>query len=112
MNCLLVNQLATPGLGSLMGRRFVAGTVQLALAVSGFLLVMAWFVQLFVKMYREAAGSAPQLERFSWTGKAGAVLFIASWLLAWFTSISLLRQSSGPESPLPPRALPPKLDSR
>lgn len=109
MNCLLVNQFATPGLGSLMGRRIVAGTIQLTLAVAGFLCVIAWFVQILVKTYRETAGYAPLPNSFSWTGELGAILFIASWVLAWFTSISLLRESKNTEPP-PLHPLPPKLD--
>ena len=35
-NCALINQLATPGLGSLMAGRLVAGIGQLLLAVAGF----------------------------------------------------------------------------
>jgi hypothetical protein len=112
-NCLLVNQLATPGLGSLMGRRIIAGALQLSLAVLGFVLVIAWFVQ---KMYRLISELPPDSGPYSWTGKAGAILFLASWLLAWITSLSLLRESrkhpaENPVAPpLPPsRPLPPKL---
>src|SRR6267142_5883224 len=43
--CLILNQFATPGLGSLMARRWFAGTGQLVLAVAGFCLLVGWFVQ-------------------------------------------------------------------
>ena len=46
-NCALINQLATPGLGSLMGGRIFAGIGQLILAVAGFIMVTGWFIQLF-----------------------------------------------------------------
>ena len=38
-SCVLINQCATPGLGSLLCRRFFSGTGQLLLAVAGFVLV-------------------------------------------------------------------------
>jgi len=38
-NCILVNLAATPGLGSLIGRRYLAGSGQLALALVGFVLL-------------------------------------------------------------------------
>lgn len=113
MNCLLVNQLATPGLGSLMGRRFLAGILQLTLAIAGFVLVVAWFFQ---RTYRLISELPPDAGAYAWFGKAGGILFVASWLLAWITSLSLLRQSrKNPEVhpatpvPLPARPIPPKL---
>ena len=39
-NAALLNQLATPGLGSLMAGRWLAGVGQLALAVAGFVMVV------------------------------------------------------------------------
>jgi hypothetical protein len=113
MNCLLVNQLATPGLGSLMGRRILAGIVQLALALLGFTLVIAWMVQ---RTYRIISELPPATGGYSWFGEAGGIMFAASWLLAWVTSLSLLRESrnddgANPAAPPPPpsRPVPPKL---
>jgi hypothetical protein len=110
MNCLLVNQFATPGLGSLMGRRFLAGAVQIILAFAGFLLVIVWFIQILVKTYRDAAELPPLAMQFAWTGKVGAILFIAAWLLAWITSIDMLRQARASSNKNAAAFLPPKLD--
>jgi hypothetical protein len=110
MNCLLVNQFATPGLGSLMGRRFLAGTVQITLAVAGFLLVIVWFIQILVKTYRDAAELPPLAVQFAWTGKVGAILFIAAWLLSWITSISMLRRARTSSDQNVANPVPPKLD--
>jgi hypothetical protein len=90
--CLLLNQFATPGLGSLMARRYVAGSIQLLLAIVGFLLFLGWFLQLFTGMYRMAAGLEDQPAQRSWLAWGGVLLFTASWLLAWPTSISVLRE--------------------
>ena len=40
-----MNQFATPGLGSLMGRRIIPGLGQLLLFLFGFLLFLFWFVR-------------------------------------------------------------------
>jgi hypothetical protein len=41
-NCILTNQLATPGLGSILAGRKVAGIGQLLLATAGCILVCVW----------------------------------------------------------------------
>lgn len=107
-NCLLVNQLATPGLGSLMGGQIIAGTVQLILALVGFCLVIGWFVETCMDLYRQMNNLPPEPNSYSWMGKTGLLAFTAAWLLAWITSLSLLRQArqnepaATPSKPLPP----------
>lgn len=100
-NSVLINQLATPGLGSLLAGRWVAGIGQLLLAVAGFVMVVAWFVAVMVQMYRQINGnSAPK--PVGWLGEAGAGTFAAAWLWALVTSFSLLRESKDtPDAPPP-----------
>jgi hypothetical protein len=105
--CVLINQLATPGLGSIIGRRFVSGAGQLLLAVGGFVMIVGWMVRFYYDSYREAIGQKPVGGPYGWWGKWGLILFGAGWLWALFTSLSLLRQAkrnppAGPE-PVPPR---------
>src|ERR1044071_7671109 len=92
--CVLINQCATPGLGSWLGRRRVAGGGQLLLAVTGFLLMTAWLIRFF---YGRIAAQlmekpAPPVT-YGWWGKWGLIVFGASWVWAWFPSISLLRET-------------------
>jgi hypothetical protein len=109
-NCAIVNQLATPGLGSLMARRYLAGTLQLLVALVGFGLVMGWFAQLMVSFYRLVSGLSPEPYPYPWMGKAGALIFFLSWLLAWPTTISVLREARKAEADKPPaKPVPPKL---
>jgi hypothetical protein len=107
-NCFLVNQFATPGLGSLMGGRWVAGIGQLLLAVAGFVLVIAWFVLVMIREFGSLSlqdNSATTLPAH--LGEAGGLTFAASWLWALVTSLSLLRDSKKPGDPgsggVPPR---------
>jgi len=102
-NSFLINQLATPGLGSLMAGRFIAGLGQLALALIGFGLILAWFVALMSQIYRQMNGdSSPQ--SVAWLGEAGAIVFAASWIWALLTSVSLLQEARANEPPIaPPR---------
>jgi hypothetical protein len=90
--CLIINQFATPGLGSFMAGRYAAGTVQLVLAVLGFVCFLGWFAQVCVKTYRLIEELPPVPERHPWLGRVGVLLFAAAWLLAWVTSLSLLRE--------------------
>src|SRR5260370_1435558 len=108
-NCLIVNQLATPGLGSLMAGRFVAGTVQLALSLFGFCFIMGWFLQIFMQLYRQMNELPPQPPPYPWMGQAGVIIFASAWLLSWITSISVLRESRRNEAAQPPPAVPPKI---
>ena len=91
-NSFLINQLATPGLGSLMAGRYVAGAGQLLLALIGFGLVLAWFCVFFFQMYQQVdSDTAPK--SVAWLGEAGAVIFLAAWLWSLVTSLSLLREA-------------------
>jgi drug/metabolite transporter (DMT)-like permease len=94
-----MNQLATPGLGSLMARRYLAGTGQLLLALLGFGLIVAWFICLMIQIVHQAddqGGSAPSV---AWLGELGAAVFAVSWVWALVTSLSLLRDAKASEPP-------------
>ena len=104
ITCLIANQFATPGLGSLMARRYVEGVIQLTLAIVGFTFFLGWFLHQFNVLYRLIADLPEQPARYPWLGKAGVLIFLASWLLAWPTSIHVLLQArkAGPEKLVPP----------
>ena len=101
-NAALVNLLATPGLGSLMAGRWVAGLGQLAVAVAGFVMVVVWFFKVMIQYYGQVTGEV-QVRPVGWIGEVGAILFVASWFWALVTSVSLLRQAKagGPAEPGP-----------
>ena len=101
-NCFLINQLATPGLGSLMAGRPVAGIGQLLVAVAGFVLVMVWFALRMSQLYNEVVNDA-QPQSAAWAGEAGAALFAAAWLWSLVTSLSVLRETRTSEPALPPK---------
>jgi hypothetical protein len=109
LNCLLVNQFATPGLGSLMAGRVIEGIIQLLLAVVGFCCVVGWFAQITYVTYRQISENQPASLPPFWLGKIGLILFTASWLLSWITSLSLLRTASKNEAKYPPKLPPPKI---
>jgi hypothetical protein len=103
-NCVLINQLATPGLGSLMAGRRLAGTGQLLLAVAGFAMATGWFLLVLTSTYNTLVNDMPTKTPV-WLGVAGAMVFLVSWLWALVTSLQLLRSAKG-SSPL---ELPPRL---
>ena len=90
----MLNLLATPGLGSLMGRRWIAGGGQLILAVTGFTVVAVWFCKVMVPYYGLMFGDEPppllNFKMLAW----GAALFAAAWLWSAVTSNSLMREAS------------------
>jgi hypothetical protein len=103
-NAALINQFATPGLGSLLAGRKLAGAGQLLLAVAGFGLMLMWFVRLMRDYYGliSDAAAAPQLH---WGGLiSGGALFLVAWLWSLVTSLQLLRAvPKNVPSGLPPR---------
>lgn len=103
-NSALVNQLATPGLGSLLAGRYVAGAGQLLLALAGFGMVLGWFALIMIQTYNDIEGQTASSKSYGWLGEAGAITFAVSWLWALVTSLSLLREAGRQESesPTPP----------
>jgi hypothetical protein len=97
-NSFLINQLATPGLGSLMAGRYLAGIGQLALALLGFGLLIAWFISLMTQMYRQLTTDAPA-RSVAWLGEAGAAIFVLAWIWSLVTSLALLREARASEPP-------------
>jgi hypothetical protein len=99
-----MNQLATPGLGSVMAGRRVAGTGQLLLAVAGFVLVIGWFGLTASNTYNQIVNDA-EPRPAGWLGEAGGVSFMGAWVWAWVTSFQILRCVQEKE----PTRLPPRL---
>lgn len=108
-NCFLVNQFATPGLGSLMGGRIAAGIGQLLLAFLGAGLVIYWVFKTFAEEFNLPDMETP-ISYAKW-GLSGALFFIASWLWSLLTSISMMRQAKEQEPGNPPRPTPPIINS-
>lgn len=103
-NSALLNQCATPGLGSLLAGRYVAGTGQLLLAIAGFVMVVGWFILVLIQMYHQITGGA-EPKSAAWLGWAGAATFVAAWLWALVTSLQLLSAAKKNEA----RNVPPRL---
>lgn len=89
---LVINQFATPGLGSLMSGRYIAGSIQLVLAVVGFCLIVAWFFLVLMAAYSiaETTGEPKPPHAVGW---AGLICFGAAWIYSLFTSVSILREA-------------------
>ena len=102
-NCLLINQLATPGLGSIMAGRVWPGIAQLTLAAAGCGLVIAWFAQVSVQVYKQFT-AGEESHPSGRLGQIGAAVFVLAWLWALSSSLDILRAARGTEaSQTPPR---------
>jgi 4a-hydroxytetrahydrobiopterin dehydratase len=96
-NAMLMNQLATPGLGSLMAGRWAAGTGQLICSTTGCILLIIWFFKLMSQYYGQidfsgtgGGGASVSVKPVAWMGWWGAGLFIGSWIWSGITSLSLM----------------------
>lgn len=91
-NCALLNQFATPGLGSLLARRFVAGAGQLGIFLVGFVLFVAWFVD-EMRQYYDLMFSDHEPHVPHWPVWVSVGLCALAWLWALVTSLSLMRKA-------------------
>ena len=96
-----MNQLATPGLGSLLAGRTLPGIGQLLLAITGFFMVTTWFVLFDIQLIRQAMYDEPR-RPLGWLGLCGAGFFVAAWLWALFTSLSVRRSALADDPAQPP----------
>jgi len=108
ISCALVNLAATPGLGSLMARRFIAGASQLFLGLVGFGLIVVWMFEYFHRIFLQQLGEPVPPPAPGWMGKWGMICFVVSWLWSLVTSLSLLWRAKAAE-PAGPKTLPPRL---
>jgi multisubunit Na+/H+ antiporter MnhE subunit len=98
-NAALINQFATPGLGSLLAYRWVAGAGQLTLALVGFGLFIAWFLRT-MRDYYGLMFDAHAEPRADYTlVKWGVAIFAVAWCWSLVTSVQLLLTA---KTPLPP----------
>ncbi len=97
-SCALINQLATPGLGTLIGRKFISGALQCAVSVTGFCLIMTWFIQKMRLLYGQMFGTTMPLNAGNKAGWLGLIFFAAAWLWSLVSSIQLVRNA--PEAPM------------
>lgn len=109
----MLNLLATPGLGSLLCGRWIAGTGQLLLSIAGFVVFMVWFVKemgQFYSLINIGASSPPPQQPIGQMAGAGIGLIVAAWLWSAMTSVSLMREAAQNQLDLLNRpAEPPKL---
>lgn len=103
---IVINQLATPGLGSWLAGRRIAGAGQLILAFAGFFLFVGYLGILLVGVWRATwNGLEPVPPNPAWW-RWGIGLFGAAWLWAAVTSLQLwlgLRRDREPPTVEPPR---------
>lgn len=94
-NATLLNLLGTPGLGSLMAGRLVAGLGQLVVFLAGFALFCGWAVVSAAHYYQMAFSEATPAPN-TWGNPAviGVGLCVVAWVWSLFTSISLQRAAS------------------
>lgn len=105
---IVINQLATPGLGSWIAGRKIVGAGQLVLAVAGFLMFVAYFVQLMAGVVQALRTG----EALAWPPAArwqvSLLTFALAWLWAGITSWGIYRELR--RLPVTPTTRPPVLD--
>lgn len=104
-NALLLNQLATPGLGSIAARRWLAGLGQLAVFLAGFCIFAVWAFQQFNLALALWSGADPAPAGSGHPGVLGFSLAAIAWLWALGTSLQILREAKTANAAVPPPVL-------
>jgi 4a-hydroxytetrahydrobiopterin dehydratase len=94
-NAALLNQFATPGLGSIFARHWIVGIGQLVVFLAGFILFCDWSFKTIGNYYAQAfSDNPPPAGHFGKIALWGVVLCAASWLWSLVTSLSLMREAA------------------
>jgi 4a-hydroxytetrahydrobiopterin dehydratase len=94
-NAALLNQLGTPGLGSLLAGRRIEGVLQLLLFLAGFVLFCMWAFRNLSQYYQMMFNAAPKTAPGNVALALGGVgICVLSWVWSLQTSFSLLREAS------------------
>src|SRR6185312_10974607 len=94
-NATLMNLLGTPGLGSLMAGRVVAGLGQLAVFLAGFTLFCIWAGASTIRYYHLAfSETAPTPNTWGRWAVLGVGLCVVSWVWSLITSLGLQREAA------------------
>ena len=98
--CVIVNQLACPGIGTFMGGRRVAGLIQATMMIAGFCAVITWGVLQISAVYKFAldARATEVKQPPGWLGIVGLALCVAAWVWALVSSFQILHESRRQQS--------------
>jgi hypothetical protein len=97
--CAGINQLAFPGMGTVMAGRRV-GYLQAGIMVAGFVMVMVFMAWLFAALFRYLGDSTwneaqfrTQKQSWNWVSTVGFVLCAVAWCWSLVSSIEIVRQA-------------------
>ena len=94
-NAVLLNQLGTPGLGTLLAGRLIKGGLQLLLFLAGFALFCLWAYRTLAQYYEMMFHDAPKTAPGNLGLALGGVgLCALAWVWSLQTGFSLLREAS------------------
>ena len=104
--CAAINQLAFPGLGTILAGRRV-GYFQAAIMIASFSLTMGFMLWFFICALRalaaqDASHFVEQWRPYAWAGKSGLALFLIAWGWALASSISIVRAATKTRTGEPP----------
>jgi hypothetical protein len=108
--CAMINQLAFPGLGSILAAKKsgVAQAILMLVGFFGFAGYLCWFIFHQINLLFDMGTSSKQfaVARFDhwWIGAASLGLCLLVWFWSLFTSIELVQSApeNSPPPPMPP----------
>jgi hypothetical protein len=103
-----MQNLATPGIGSLKARRIFEGICQLTIAIASCLFICAWVISWSCRIYQAQNDEIVSQDSSGWLLKWGVVCFGVSWLWAMITCVSLMLRANAAERGNP-QNVPPRL---
>jgi hypothetical protein len=110
--CIATNQLACPGLGTLMAGRRMVGYIQLAMMVTGFLLFMGPLlriiyreIQVLLQPVTDISDHLDHYRHYWWLLILGGGLCFTSWIWSGWSAVGFLKEAK--KLPPPVKRVPP-----
>ena len=97
--CFFVNQLACPGIGTMMAGRRVLGMLQVVVMLIGVCGALAFLLMYLNAVYKFAIDGSITEAKFNamrppkWLGVGGFALCVVAWLWSLFSSFRILNES-------------------
>lgn len=88
----VLSNLVLPGLGTLAARRRLAGTLQLVVSQTGFVLMVVWTIS-FVRAWMQQGNLPDDLGPHFGLGLLGMALFLLGWIWSLASSAGILQDS-------------------
>jgi hypothetical protein len=100
--CVMLN-ISLPGWGSIKAGKKLTGMCELAFALGGFFLLLAWIGGWMIRISEASVDEDLSPIPSPWIWRSGVICIVISWVWTGITCYHLMRDARAYEKSLPPR---------